>query len=87
MHLAKLPWNRSFWLTASLVLVYAGVSCSTELELSHADARAYQEEWGRRLKLPLAVTNSLGMKLVLIPPGEFVMGSPPITAVSGPFHP
>jgi formylglycine-generating enzyme required for sulfatase activity len=27
-------------------------------------------------KLPSSVTNSLGMKLVLIPPGKFVMGSP-----------
>jgi formylglycine-generating enzyme required for sulfatase activity len=26
---------------------------------------------------PVEVTNSLGMKLVLIPPGKFVMGSPP----------
>ena len=26
--------------------------------------------------MPVEITNSIGMKLVLIPPGEFMMGSP-----------
>ena len=26
--------------------------------------------------MPVEITNSIGMKLVLIPPGEFKMGSP-----------
>jgi formylglycine-generating enzyme required for sulfatase activity/serine/threonine protein kinase len=39
-------------------------------------ARKFQERWARQLGVPVEMTNSIGMKLVLIPPGEFVMGSP-----------
>jgi serine/threonine-protein kinase len=38
-------------------------------------ARDHQQCWARYLGLPVEITNSLGMKLVLIPPGEFMMGS------------
>lgn len=38
-------------------------------------ARAHQETWARHLGVPVEYTNSIGMKLVLIPPGEFLMGS------------
>ena len=41
-----------------------------------AAARKYQEAWAKHLGLPVEQTNSMGMKLVLIPPGEFMMGSP-----------
>jgi formylglycine-generating enzyme required for sulfatase activity len=37
-------------------------------------ARKYQQAWARYLRLPVEITNSIGMKLVLIPPGEFTMG-------------
>lgn len=40
-----------------------------------AQAKKYQEEWASYLKLPVEHTNSIGMKFVLIPPGEFTMGS------------
>ncbi len=39
-------------------------------------ARTFQERWARQLGVPVEITNSIGMKLVLIPPGEFMMGSP-----------
>jgi formylglycine-generating enzyme required for sulfatase activity len=39
-------------------------------------ARTYQDRWARQLGVPVEITNSIGMKLVLIPPGEFMMGSP-----------
>jgi formylglycine-generating enzyme required for sulfatase activity len=42
-----------------------------------AQAVAHQQAWADYLGVPLEHTNSLGMKLRLIPPGEFVMGSPP----------
>ena len=38
-------------------------------------ARAQQEAWAKYLDRPVVETNSLGMQLVLIPPGEFKMGS------------
>ncbi len=40
------------------------------------EARAHQHAWAKRLGVPVETTNSIGMKLVLIPPGEFLMGSP-----------
>ena len=39
-------------------------------------AKAYQKRWSQHLHTPVVQTNSIGMKLVLIPPGEFDMGSP-----------
>ena len=38
-------------------------------------AKRYQEAWAKHLELPVELTNSIGMRLVLIPPGEFMMGS------------
>ncbi len=38
-------------------------------------ARPYQELWAKHLNLPVEQTNAVGMKLALIPPGEFDMGS------------
>ncbi|MDX1944431.1 MAG: SUMF1/EgtB/PvdO family nonheme iron enzyme [Pirellulaceae bacterium] len=40
-----------------------------------AQAQAHQAEWARHLGTRIETTNSLGMKLVLIPPGQFLMGS------------
>ncbi|MGA2030926.1 MAG: bifunctional serine/threonine-protein kinase/formylglycine-generating enzyme family protein [Thermoguttaceae bacterium] len=39
-------------------------------------AKEHQEAWATYLRVPIELTNSIGMKLVLIPPGEFMMGSP-----------
>ena len=39
-----------------------------------AAARQHQEAWAKHLGQPREAANSLGMKLVLIPPGEFQMG-------------
>jgi formylglycine-generating enzyme required for sulfatase activity/serine/threonine protein kinase/WD40 repeat protein len=38
-------------------------------------AKQLQEAWARHLGVPVEQTNSIGMKMVLIPPGEFEMGS------------
>jgi len=39
-------------------------------------AAAHQDTWGTELGIPVEYTNSIGMKLRLIPPGEFMMGTP-----------
>ena len=39
-------------------------------------AKQHQARWAKYLHVPVVQTNSIGMKLVLIPPGEFQMGSP-----------
>ncbi|MCY2992247.1 MAG: formylglycine-generating enzyme family protein [Planctomycetota bacterium] len=40
-------------------------------------AKGLQIQWSKHLKVPVEQTNSIGLKLVLIPPGEFGMGSTP----------
>ena len=42
----------------------------------HKKAQDHQQAWAKHLGVPVEVTNSIGMKLALIPPGEFMMGSP-----------
>jgi formylglycine-generating enzyme required for sulfatase activity len=39
-------------------------------------ARQLQQAWADYLGIPSETTNSIGMKFKLIPPGEFLMGSP-----------
>ena len=41
------------------------------------EAKKLQTAWAKYLKLDTEHTNSIGMKFVLIPPGEFTMGSTP----------
>ena len=38
-------------------------------------AKGHQLRWSRHLRVPIVQANSIGMKLALIPPGEFDMGS------------
>ena len=40
------------------------------------EAREHQAAWAKHLDVDVEFTNSIGMKLMLIPPGEFLMGSP-----------
>jgi len=40
-------------------------------------ATAHQKAWAKYLELDVEFTNSIGMKFVLIPPGEFLMGGRP----------
>ena len=40
-------------------------------------ARAHQEAWAKHLGTTVETTNSVGAKMILIPPGEFLMGSTP----------
>ena len=39
-------------------------------------AKQHQARWAKHLGVPVVQTNSIGMKLALIPPGKFDMGSP-----------
>ncbi|MCA9005523.1 MAG: caspase family protein, partial [Planctomycetaceae bacterium] len=54
------------------------VSKSSELivPLRELEIKKLQAAWATRLKTEVTVTNSIGMKFTLIPPGEFKMGSP-----------
>ena len=46
------------------------------LELCAMTDTEHQERWAAYLGVPVEYKNSVGMKMVLIPPGEFLMGSP-----------
>lgn len=65
--------------TASPAATWAGWPAGTPapaIAPFNADqAKARQEAWAKHLGVPVEYTNSLGMKLQLIPPGEFVMGA------------
>ena len=37
-------------------------------------AKEFQQQWAKHIGKRVAETNSIGMKMVLIPPGEFTMG-------------
>lgn len=37
-------------------------------------ARAYRDQWAKSQGVEIEVTNSVGLKLVLVPPGQFEMG-------------
>src|SRR5262249_6124892 len=41
-----------------------------------AQAKELQEAWAKHLGVPVEVTDVAGMKMRLIPPGEFMMGTP-----------
>ena len=45
--------------------------------MSAAEAAQIQKQWAEYLRRPVKEVNSLGMPLMLIPPGEFDMGSTP----------
>ncbi|MDA7928638.1 formylglycine-generating enzyme family protein [Mariniblastus sp.] len=48
-------------------------------------AKAHQKAWAKHLSLPVESTNSIGMKFVVIPPGEFKKGDDTVT-VTKPFQ-
>ena len=52
-----------------------------------ATAKKRQAEWARYMRQPVDVTNSIGMKLKLVPPGEFQMGTAVSPTTIGPVWP
>ena len=63
-------------LTATLVTATSCAEWTEVASLSPLDASAQQQAEAERRGQPVEISNSLGMKFVLIPPGQFVMGSP-----------
>jgi|GEM_PF-6946656 len=77
------PWASR--MLATFALMFTAVASAAEaqkppplaVEPFNADeAKAHQEVWAEQIDQPVEVTNSIGMELRLIPPGEFMMGSP-----------
>ncbi|MGA2063425.1 MAG: SUMF1/EgtB/PvdO family nonheme iron enzyme [Thermoguttaceae bacterium] len=65
-------------LEATVTSVPEGSTARPPLAVAPCDeatAREHQARWAKYLHAPVVQSNSIGMKLVLIPPGEFAMGS------------
>ncbi|MBC8872789.1 MAG: SUMF1/EgtB/PvdO family nonheme iron enzyme [Planctomycetes bacterium] len=41
---------------------------------SAEQAKEFQQQWSKHIVKPVVETNSIGMKMVLVPPGEYTMG-------------
>ncbi len=74
--------NRLSYLWVALVL-FCFVSRQAEADppqavapLDSNQAKTLQKAWANNLGVPVQITDSVGMKFNLIPPGEFLMGSP-----------
>jgi len=55
------------------------LGASPPLAIAPFDARQAEQHrlaWAEHRGIPQQITNSIGMRLILIPPGEFLMGSP-----------
>jgi formylglycine-generating enzyme required for sulfatase activity len=50
------------------------------------EARALQKKWADHIRQPVSVKNSLGMEMVLIPPGEFNMSPAYSVAITKPYR-
>ena len=53
----------------------AGAPSPAVAPFDEKKAKEHQQGWAKYLGVSVEQTNSIGMKLVLIPPGEFMMGS------------
>jgi len=60
-----------------IVTVKPPVPALAVAPFSADQAKWQQEAWASHLECKVEESNSIGMKLILIPPGEFEMGSPP----------
>jgi sulfatase modifying factor 1 len=70
-------------LTSGLIQLASAVSGQSRPALLTAPfdesaAKTAQRWWAEGLKIPVDPTNSIGMKLVVVPAGEFFMGSAPL---------
>lgn len=53
-----------------------GTAAPLQWPFSEAEAQRGQQAWAKSLGQPVVEKNSVGMEMVLIPPGTFTMGSP-----------
>ncbi len=70
------PWHRGGAPADDPPAIRADGEAVPLAEVPFADPADYQRRWAGQVNRPVAVTNDLGMRLVLIPPGRFQMGSP-----------
>lgn len=62
-------------LSAAIVSAQDGSPPPARAPFDARGAKAHQQQWAEHLNIRVESTNSLGTPMVLIPPGEFLMGS------------
>lgn len=72
-------WSKSSPVAAPPV----AVSLDAEMARAYQNARASQEACATSRDMPVSMANSIRMKFALIPPGEFLMGTPPYDSLAG----
>ena len=89
------PWRPHLWVALALLLtvVAAGVWLSRrdppprgQLPLTPQQAQSLQKQWADQVQMPIVTTNSLGMAMVLIPPGDLPLHGGGTTPIAGPFR-
>ena len=73
---ALTPLTPDHKLTAEIATLKSKSAPLLVAPFDEAAAKKGQESWAALLKTPVQQPNSIGMKLVLIPPGEYMMGLP-----------
>jgi formylglycine-generating enzyme required for sulfatase activity len=62
------------WLASHVGVGHTAPPDLVQLPLEASAAHERQAAWAAHLNVPVEITNSVGLKLVLIPPGRFTMG-------------
>ena len=88
LRLISMRYGSSLWLTflvTTSLVAGSGESFGQEAgktpppaiaPFDAAQAKVHQKAWADHLGVPVELKNSVGVQFVLIPPGEFMMGSP-----------
>ncbi len=69
----KIEWDGG--VIESKVVAIGAVPPMAKAPFNAKQARAHQESWAKHRSMTVETTNSVGAKMILIPPGEFRMGS------------
>ena len=67
---------QGMWMLSVAILLVAGMASYTQELVAEEPEAGSAIKKAESLSLPKEITNSIGMKLKLIPAGEFMMGSP-----------
>ena len=76
-HVTLIPLAKAKIETAEVweTILPAGAPRPAIAPFDATQAKRHQEAWAEYLKIPATVESAIGMKMALIPPGEFIMGS------------
>jgi formylglycine-generating enzyme required for sulfatase activity len=64
------------WLWAGFAAAETALPAIPKFPFDSEAAKAYQQAYAKAVEQPVELTNAIGMKFVLVPPGTFTMGSP-----------